>query len=666
MRREEPTVGSPRSPAMPTPSIDPTPAGPATAVLVTPAPLKSRPLFGGDRVGEAEANEPDALGLDPLVGHLAELAAHGRTATPLTIGFVGGAGTGKTYALARASAAIGHLATAAGRQTGSPFLSKIHVQRIDAAALDGDVMAGVAAALYAGLRQPYPELARDLASRARDPHVALRELNEKLDAARHRLDTERRALDDAGSRRARLTETVLYEAAGSQVDAYARANHSAIASRFAAFGIGGDATRSYKEIVQYVAGSGGKLGLILRSLWAYKGQTRLLVLAVLLVLLGVALGVAIDTQDTWMESLRGAKAGGAIAGWLDAHMDWLARARTLAFLLAAVAIACNLWRAFAFIAPVSKGARLLDSDLDTRRRDLDGLFAHQTKRVDTLDSDVERLTREVAGAEKRIDGNDPASRLEPSPFAPSSATQSQGFFSGLANAVASGKGPAAPQRIVLAVDHLDGVAPERGRAILDTLHRSAIAGLVTIVAVDAARLDADGSRRDELARWIEVPVRLDVGLDHQASGAFVARALGRAPLTSPVARNDGKASALDTSLDDGEVALLTELAPLVGSSPRAIKRFVSVYGLARLDHGVGHGALAFMLALAYGGTAGEKAAVAHALSGDGGQTAGVFHVPAEAGPRVAAALASASALDGTITTVDAAAAARAAARFTLA
>ena len=625
-------------------------------------------MFGGDRAGSSAAHDAggdDALGLDLVLGHLAELALHRRTATPLTIGFVGGPGSGKTHMLLRVSATIRQLAAAAAKQAGSPFLSKVHVQPVDAAALDGDIVSGIAACLYAGLRQSYPDLARDLAHRARDPHVVLRELNEKLDAARHRLDAERRALDDAGSRRARLTETVLYEAAGSQVDAYARANHTAIESRFTAFGIGGDPIRSYKEIVQYVAGSGGKLGLVSRALWAYKGQGKLIAAAILLVLAGVGLGVTIDTQDTWLESLRSAaKASIAAADWLDAHMGWLARARTVAFALAATAIACNVWRAFAFVTPIFKGARLLDSDLDTRRRDLDSLYAHQTKRVDTLDGDVERLTREIADAEKSVGGMDQASRLEPFPFAASAATQSQGFFAGLTKAMASGKGTSAPQRVVLALDHLDSLAPERARAILDTLHRAAVPGLVTVAAVDAGRLDPDGMRRSELTRWIEVPVRLDLGLDRQAASALVARALS--PASKPaVAKADARASALDADLENSEAALLAELAPLAGASPRAVRRFVSLYSLARLDGGVCHGALAFMLAVAQGGTAGEMAAVATAIGVQRSTSAGAFELSAEAGPRLQAAFASARDLDGGFSVVDAMHAARTAARFTL-
>ena len=403
------------------------------------------------------------------------------------------------------------------------------MQPIDAASLEGEPALGVAARLHAGLRQPYPDLARELGHAARDPHLVLREVNEKLDEARRRLDSERRALDDAGSRRARLTETVLYEAAGSQVDAYARANRSTIEQRLRAFGIFGDPLRDYKDLVQYVSGA-GKIGLTLRALYAYKGQLKLIVVAILLAALAIGLGIAIDSQATWLAELRSSpKAGAAIADWLEPHMGLLGFARQGAFALAALAIVANLVRAFAFVAPIFKGARLLDGDLDTRRRDLDSLYAHQTKRVDMLDSDVERLTAESAEAERRVGYTGPATLNEPSPFEAAGAA-GQSFFATLARLM-SASGRSAPQRVVLALDHLDAVPPARARQILDALHRAAGPGLVTLVAVDAARLG--GEAQADLERWVQVPVQVAAGGGERVYGALVDAALGRTPTPTP-------------------------------------------------------------------------------------------------------------------------------------
>ena len=657
VRKEEPTVAPPpREPVAPSLTPAASHPGPDTPVMVTPPPLRNGAFFGGDRGGGS-----DAFGLEPTFGQIAELAAHGSVATPLTIGFLGGPGSGKSFALGRTRAVISDLAAAAATRRGSPFLSRIHVQSVDAAALEDDVGSSLAACLLAGLRQPYPALAREIAHTARDPHVVLREVNEKLDDARRRLDSERRALDDAGSRRARLTETVLFEAAGSHVDAYARANRAGIENRLAAFGVAGEPVRSYKEFVQYVAGSGGKLGLAMRSLWAYKGQLKLIVAAIVLVACGVALGIALDDQSSWLGQLRaGPQAGVGLANWFAGHMTLLSTARSAAFALAALAILVNLWRAFAFVTPIFKGARLLASDLETRRRDLDGLYAHQTKRVDTLDDDVARLTSEVAEAERRAGGSDPATRHEPSPFPASPAVQAQTMFAVLASAMANDK--AAPQRIVLAVDHLDAVAPARAQAILDSVYRIAGPGVVTLAAADPARLDPDGSRRGELMRWIEVPVHLDADAASRDNGALVARVLGKSA-SAPPGKPDGATSALDHPLDDHEVALLTRLASLAGASPRTVKRFVALYMLGRIDGDIHRGALAMMLALAQGGSGADKAAMADALASADPTRSDVFALPETAGPRLRDAFAGAEEIEGRFGAGEALAAARRAARF---
>ena len=84
-RREEPT-GAP-----PSARVAAAERAPETAVIVTEPPAKRQPLFDDGQAGGA-----DALGRDGLLGHLAELVTHGRTAVPLTLGFLGGPGFGKS------------------------------------------------------------------------------------------------------------------------------------------------------------------------------------------------------------------------------------------------------------------------------------------------------------------------------------------------------------------------------------------------------------------------------------------------------------------------------------------------------------------------------------------------------------------------------------------
>ncbi len=642
-QRSEPTISPFAPPA------ERLPAAPVFAA----SPDATRPVFAGDLPGGA-----DALGIDETLAHVAELAAHGGTVAPLCIGVLGGAGCGKSFALGRLVDRVGAIAGAASSAGQGPFLSPIHVQAIDAAGLYGDPVPALAAQIHAGLRRPYPELARDIGQTARDPHLVAREVGDKLDEARRRLDAEQRTLDESGSRRARLTETVLFESAGSHVDAYARANRGRLENRLTAFGIAGDATQNYKNLVRVVAEGGGPLGLSLRALYAYKGQTRLIVLAVLFVLLGIGSGIAIDTQDSWLADLRnaGPQIATTAATWADAHMDLLALLRKAAFALAALMVVANGWRAFGFVQPILTGVRLLRADLAARRHDLDGLYAHQTKRVDGLSADVERLARIAAEAETRLGEVPVAAGMSELPLLePSVRSQAQDLVQALGRSLRAGTS-GAPRRVLLVVDHLDAVAPERARAILEALHRlAAAAALVTIVAFDPQRVDAASS---DLDRWVQLPLRLDALTADRDSSTLVLQALGRAAPPAPPPAVDPTRSALDAPIGDGEATLLETLAPLAGTSPRAVKRFLNLYRMARLDVSVLPGPLALMLALDQGGTPAERQVAAEAMGGDDGAA----FEPHAASVRLRAAVGAVRALDGAVSRADVA---RAAARATL-
>ena len=138
----------------------------APTVMITPPPpaTADRVVFAADLT-----SGPDALGFDAPLAHLAELAAHRGAASPLCIGLLGGAGSGKSFALQTLVRRIEALAKAAASLTRSPFLTRIHIQRLDAASLETDPARSIAADLHAGLRASYPDLAREIAHTARDP-----------------------------------------------------------------------------------------------------------------------------------------------------------------------------------------------------------------------------------------------------------------------------------------------------------------------------------------------------------------------------------------------------------------------------------------------------------------------------------------------------------------
>jgi hypothetical protein len=606
-------------------------------VIITPPPVSSnRAVFAGD-----SPSGEDALGRDGAVEILAEAAAHRGTSMPLTIGLFGGPGSGKTFALGRLATRIRDVAAAASKGPLGPFYQRIHVQEVDAGGLEGDPALALAAQLHAGLRQPYPELAREIAHALRDPQAVLRDINEKLDGARRRLDAERRTLEESGSRLARLTETVLYESAGSQIDSYARANRARIENRLNAFGFKGDPVRNYKDFVAAAVESGGLFGLLPRALFEFKGQLRLIIWAVVLVLAGAGLNIAIDMKDSWSAALSSGPQFVATAGtWLTNHIDLLATGRKAAYLLAAVLVIANLLRAASFLRPVVSGVRLLRADLDNRRRDLGSLYAHQTKRVDILADDVERMSRAAAEAERRAGGAGAhGGLLDPPPFETNAAAHAHGFFASLGGLLHDDKFQAkglAPRRIVLVLDHLESVSPERARLIFGTLHRIAgVSGLVVLATADPQQL---GASRAEIDRWVQVPVCLDPEAALPGYDALVTQALSRAPAVAPKPQIDPAHSLLDEPLSEREAVLLTALAPVAGATPRAVKRLINLYTLARADGSGPKGLLALFLAVDLGGTWGERqaaAALGTAVPFDG-----------EVSPRLAQAIKAVEAFEG--------------------
>ena len=139
----------------------------------------------------------------------------------------------------------------------TPYISEIVTLRVDAAHLDGNPATALAGALHASLARTFPALAAEAARAARDPHAAASDALERLDASRRKLEAEKRALDDANARRARLDETILYQTAGSQVDAYARANTARLKGLLSNLGIAGDPLLAYKDMVQTIASTPG-------------------------------------------------------------------------------------------------------------------------------------------------------------------------------------------------------------------------------------------------------------------------------------------------------------------------------------------------------------------------------------------------------------------------
>jgi hypothetical protein len=592
-------------------------------------------VFAADAAGA-----PDAL--SPALARLAELALHRGAETPVSIGLLGGAGSGKSSALAALVRRIEGLSKAAA--AGGPYVSQALVLQVSGHELADEPEAVLAARLHQALERQEPAFAQECAADAvhstSDPRALAHAANERLDEARRRLDSERQALEDVSARRARLIDTVLYETAGSQVDAYARSRRGGVESALRSFGIAGpDPIRAYKDEVNSLAqGRGGssRARLALRSLYAYRGQTRWLVLAVIFLALAWALGY-LERDHAWIDSIRGsAETARPIADWFQAHLNWLATLRSAAIVIAILCVLVNLWRAFRFVQPVSRGATLLQRDVAQRGQDLDSRLSHQTRRVDNLARDVDALAGRAAEAEKRAGDGAGQGAIELPPFHASASDRiriesARAFFASVSNRLADSRGA---RRIVIAIDGVEAAASTATESVAALLARP---GFVVIMTADPARIGTD-----RLARIVQVPVTVSAA-DH---AALVDRLLGRAaaPASAAETTMDSRHSSLDTPVSDGEAELLAALAPLAGPSPRGVKRFVNLYRLARLDAPDELAPLAFMLALDAGGTSDEIAAVDASLTG--GDERAPFILQQSAGTRLAGGLSAAEQAEG--------------------
>ena len=227
---------------------------------------------------------PDLWGVGAAMRPLAELCLSEEAQTPFALALVGGRGVGKSFALRRLIEAV----EAGARGARPPLLSKIVVAEVDAAA-GGDPASAVAAAVFGALERgdgaaSYAALADEAAHAAVDPRHAAAVAAERRDEMARRLEQERRARDETESRRARITESLLYETPGSRVDVFIRASRAAIEGGLRRFGFGeGDPDVNFRNLVRDLEASRprSRVWLFLRAIWAYSGQTRLLVLAIL-------------------------------------------------------------------------------------------------------------------------------------------------------------------------------------------------------------------------------------------------------------------------------------------------------------------------------------------------------------------------------------------------
>jgi hypothetical protein len=568
-------------------------AGPSVVVPPTgPRPAVDRPLLYPDTPAG-----PDELGRDVDAGFLAEVLLHKQVETPFCLGLFGAPGSGKTSFLDQIGEAVQRLGGAAGGRDG-PFLEGAVVVRVDAS-MPGEPGALLAGAVLDRLAATHPALAADLLYAGADPSEEARKAAEALNDIRRLHESERQTLDDLTNRDGRMVEAVL-ESPGSSIDAYARGHRSPIERSLRQFGFSViDPIATYKQLVREAAeqpAPSARVAIGLRALWAYRGQTRLLLAALFFALLAWAVTTVADDQDSWLSAVRGMGDKAApVADWAQAHIGWLGSLHTLALIICLLALATVALRAARFLRPIFKGATLLRHDLDVRRRDLKGLLAHQTRRVDGLAADVDTAARRANEAERRAGARPRGGPERPRVVRASRPdAASAAFFGALASAMESpGETGAAPRRILVLIDDLDLCSGVVAAGVLDAARRLLGPGILGVVAGSRSHLIDGFSETDpaqafaRFERCVQVGYRLDAGGGGEAARAAYASLLaGTRPPFKVAERGpalDRSQSALDRPWRPREAETVAALSGFAGETPRAIKRFVNLYRIARAD-----------------------------------------------------------------------------------
>ena len=638
-----------------------------TAASPTAPGAASEPVFYAD-VGD----RADLQNIGEAIAPLVELCALREAQTPFLVGLVGPSGSGKSFALRRLTEAVESLAEAAGKTAATPFLTRVLVVRIDAAAIGDDAAGALASAAFTALERgrngvAYPALADEAAHAGIDPQRAALAAVERHDDIVKRLEAERAARDEVEAKRARLTEALLYQTPSSRVDAFIRSNRPTIEARLRRFDLAeGDPAANYRDLVRDLdaAGAASRATVALRALWAYRSQTRRLTVAV------IAFALAFGFNQVGSPSVVGAvrslgSFSAPAADWLATHGDWLATAGDVMIAIGLFALLLVVWRAFGFSALLFRGLRLLNLDLRERRRDLDTSAARLNQRVASLTAEADAAAQHASAMAKRAGGAKPSARAPGPAFARGperTATAARSFFVEFGRLMTAPSVPA-PQRLLFAFDNLDALAPTDALRLITAANSLFGPGCAGVVACDPAAL-ASATGGPEMARQRMEKVFQAV-LDARTlgladSGRFAARLIGSNAVINPLTPVDGSQSKLIEPFSQSEAALLTALAPLAAATPRGVKRFLNAYRLARASS-VSRPALALMLAVRHSGGP-ANAAMRTALASDSAD------LPDPSGPSalLEATQAARAANGGTISRADAADAWDAARRYTLA
>jgi hypothetical protein len=658
-------IGASDKSSVPLPARAPgIPAPPPVSIAPPPVRVHAEPIFLGD-----SPEGVDVLNSIQLVQPLAQLCVTPQVQTPFMAAIAGASGSGKTFALRRLAQAIVELSGSAAPEGGA--LARAVVAHVDAGSgLEAPV--AIASAVYAALdREPggvdYSPLLDETGHAGGDPHRAASAASERHDDLMRKLEAERSHRDDVEAKRARLADTLLFETPGSRIDVFARARRGMIEARLRRFGLAGsDADTSFRNLARDMStlGAGARMGVVLRAIWGYGSQARLIIWAI--VASALAFGLGLLHGAAALAAIRGFNGSlEPVADWIAAHGEWFDRASQVLYLLGALAIALNLWRALGFSNLLLRGARLLNLESRERRRDLDQRATRLNQRVAALTAEAEAAAKRAEAASQRAGGKAavraPGPEFLESSHAPGAAARA--FLAALGARIGHPNPAApAPDRLILAIDNLDALSPGAAIAWIDAAQNAIGPGCVGLMAFDPARvavtLGGPRKARRRFGKWLQVIVNLPAR-DGADRGRFVARLLSTAG--QPPAAADAKLSAaLVEPLSSAEASLLAALAPLAADSPRDAKRFLNAYRLARCS-GSPRPVMALMQAVAFADDD-AQAAMRDRLAKGGPGELGEVSGPAEL---VEALKAARAANNGPISIEDARAAAEIARRYAL-
>jgi hypothetical protein len=659
-------VGTGDKPTFPSPGKFPAQsAAPPVSIAPAPpaAPVRAEPIFLGD-----SAEGADLLNAGQIVQPLAHLCVTPQVQTPFLAGILGPSGAGKTFALRRLTQTIEQLsasATASGQA-----LQRVVLARVDASA-GVEAPVAIASAAYAALdREPggvdYSGLLDEVGHAGGDPHRTARAASDRHDDLVRKLETERAQRDEVEAKRARLADSLAFDTPGSRLDVFARAHRGTIEAQLRRFGLAGaDADSSYRNLARDVStlGAGSRIGVVLRSIWAYGSQTRLLLWGIVAFALAFILRFLHgDTATSAIE--HGSDSLKPAGDWVAAHGDWFDRAAQILFILGALAIALNLWRALQFSNLLLRGSRLLTQETRERRQELEARAARLNQRVAALTAEADAAAKRAEAASQRAGGvasmRAPGPEFLESSHAPSGAARE--FLAALGAKVgdpsASGS---APDRLIVVVDNLDALSPAEAVSWIDAAQGVIGPGSIGLLAFDpgrlAAALEHPSEARRRLGKWLQVAVNLPARRD--ADGELVvARLLSTCEQPAPTP-DSAIASKLVEPLSSAETALLAALAPLAAQSPRDAKRFLNAYRLARCSSAP-RPVMALMQAIAFADDD-AQAALRDRLAYGSGELSDVAGPPA----LIEAIRAARAANNGSISIEDSRAAAETARRYAL-